>query len=77
VKFGDLCTVAAKISRKSNWRPMNFLLFEVFSMKVVVDATIPPFLELKNRCSIFHLYCTTASTLSEPGPAAHISEQSE
>jgi hypothetical protein len=73
----DLCTVPAKINRKSNWHPMNFIPFEVFSMGVFVNAMVPPFLERKNHCSIFHLYCPTASTLYESGPGANISEQSE
>jgi hypothetical protein len=40
----DLCTVPAKINRKSNWRPMNFVPFEVSFMEVVVNAIVSPFL---------------------------------
>jgi hypothetical protein len=40
----DLCTVVAKISCKSNWRSMNFILFEVFSMGVFVNAMVSLFL---------------------------------
>jgi hypothetical protein len=40
----DLCAVPAKISRKGIWRPMNFIPFEVFSMGVLVNAMVSPFL---------------------------------
>jgi hypothetical protein len=40
----DLCTVSARVSHKGNWRPMNFIPFEVFSMGVFVSAMVPPFL---------------------------------
>jgi hypothetical protein len=43
----DLCTVPAKISRKSNRRPMNFIPFKVFSMRVFVNAIVSPFLNWK------------------------------
>jgi hypothetical protein len=42
-----LCTVPAKISRKSNWRPMNFIPFKVFSMWVSVNRMVSPFLNWK------------------------------
>jgi hypothetical protein len=40
----DLCIVPAKISGKSNWRPMNFIPFEVLPMGVFVNAMVSPFL---------------------------------
>jgi hypothetical protein len=40
-----LCTVPGKISRKSNWRPMNFIPFEVFSMAAFVNAIVSLFLK--------------------------------
>jgi hypothetical protein len=43
----DLCKVPAKISCKSNRRPLNFILFEVFSMEVSVKAMASPFLNCK------------------------------
>jgi hypothetical protein len=43
----DPCTVPAKTSRKVNWRLMNFIPFEVFSMGVFVNAMVSPFLNWK------------------------------
>jgi hypothetical protein len=40
----DLCTVHVKISIKSDWHPMNLIVFEVFSMGVFVNAMVSPFL---------------------------------
>jgi hypothetical protein len=40
----DLYTVPEKSSRKGNWRPMNFITFEVFSMGVFANAMVSPFL---------------------------------
>jgi hypothetical protein len=31
---------SCEISRKNNWRPMNFILFEVFSIEIFVNAMI-------------------------------------
>jgi hypothetical protein len=36
---------SCEISRESNWRPMNFIPFEVFSMGVCVNAMVSPFLK--------------------------------
>jgi hypothetical protein len=40
----DMCTVPGTISHKSNWRPVNFIPFEVFSMGIFVNAMASPFL---------------------------------
>jgi hypothetical protein len=40
----DLCTVPAKISNKSNWRPMNFIPFNVSSMEIFINAMVSLFL---------------------------------
>jgi hypothetical protein len=40
----DLCTVPAKISRNSNWRPIKVISFEVFSIGVAARAMVSPFL---------------------------------
>jgi hypothetical protein len=36
----DLYTVPAKNSHSGNWNPLNFILFEVFSMRVFVNALV-------------------------------------
>jgi hypothetical protein len=40
----DRFTVPAKINSKSNWHLMNFIPFEGFSMGVLVNAMVSPFL---------------------------------
>jgi hypothetical protein len=35
---------SCEIGRKNDWHPMNFVTFEVFSIRVFVNAMVSPFL---------------------------------